>query len=337
MRLLAIWVRYVVAEPQGRFGWGARVPNELAGSRFPGYPLKQSARLPWAQRPLLGVGLDHDSTLPLKFSAVQQHGRHVAPANAGLVTELQRIRRCLEANVQHHVHYFSKSLVDFILGLARAHGHQLSLSHGRDLTARVLVDRPYSPAMAAARAGAPPHVLIDAERTARLCDELPNDAPAIQALMAIAEHHLFWVDDHLRLVMPVSKAISQGRLAAPSEATWSMVESLLAQHKLTAANLDAVAVLPATLHRGPHLSFLRRSGWWYLVEDALVEDARGNLSGSQSVVIDGAMLFVRARGMDHHAAAWVFDRGQWSLQWRLHRIANDSDLHLTYEQLANGG
>jgi hypothetical protein len=239
--------------------------------------------------------------------------------------------------MQDRAHYFSESLVDVILGLARAQGHHLTMSHGRNLTARILVGRPYSSAVAAERAGTPARVIIDPERTALLCDELPDDVPAIYALTAIAEHHLFWVDDHLRLVMPISKAVSQGRLTAPPQATWSMVETLLAQHQLTRANVDAVAVLPATLYKGPHLSFVRRGEWWYLVDDVLVEDMHGHLSGCQSVVIDGAMLFVRARGMEHRALAWVFDDGHWAVQWSLHRIANDSDLHLTYEQLVNGG
>ncbi|MFK2890827.1 hypothetical protein [Dyella flagellata] len=222
-----------------------------------------------------------------------------------------------------------------ILGYARSRGLKFSMSHGRDLVAQLLVEKSYSQAMIAKDDGKLDPVSSDEQRQVRLCAKFPMDAAEINELAAIVHHFVFWADDRLKLVMTLGRAVCEGRIDPPPSVTWATIDEFLARHQLSRADVEAVPAGPEFIHRGRHLSFVRRGQWWYLMEDFLLQDAQG-LSGHLSVVVDGVMLFGRGRLPDHSALSWAFGDEHWSLSWRTHRIANDEDLDLTFDELANG-
>lgn len=231
---------------------------------------------------------------------------------------------------------FSKSLVTEILGYASSRGPNFSMSFGRDIVARMLVDKPYAQAMAADKAGKLGPVGFDENRIARLCAEFPNCARDINHLAHIVQHSVFWAKDRLTLVSSLTKAVYQGRAPAPPELSLAAVDGFLADHQLTRADVEFVLAGPTMVHRGRHLTFVRHSGELYLKNDFLLEDVSKQLIGRLSVDVEGMMFFEVSNIRDHYALGWVLENGQWSLQWDLHSIADETDLDLTFEQFANG-
>lgn len=218
-----------------------------------------------------------------------------------------------------------------ILGYARSRGLKFSMSHGRDLVAQLLVEKPYSQAMAAEDNGKLDPVSFDEQSQASLCTNFPLDAAAINELAAIVHHFVYWADDRLKLVMTVGKAVREGRIAPTPSISWADVDAFLAYHQLSRADVEAVPAGPEFVRHGRHLSFVRRGQWWYLMDDFLLKHSQG-VSGHLSLVIDGTMLF----GRDHSAVSWVFEDGRWDLRWSMHHIF-EGNVTGKIEGSVNGG
>jgi len=230
---------------------------------------------------------------------------------------------------------FSKALVNEILGYANSRGLDLPMSTGRDLVARILVDKPYAQAMAALKAGKLMPASFDETRNGRLQVDFPNSALAIDQLSPIVQHFVLWADDRLRLLSTITKAVAEGRIPAPPHLSLDTVDEFLARQSLSKTDVEIVPDHQFTLYRGKHLSFVRHRGWWYLKYDCLFEDSSGKISGLFSADVCGMTVFGGGSLRDHCALCWVFDNGRWDLHWEVHRVAEESELDLTFDQFVN--
>lgn len=225
---------------------------------------------------------------------------------------------------------FSKSLVDQIRAEAVEAGVPMPMSKGRDLVSRMLTGKSFSQAMAADRDGKLVAVSYDEQRNEDLRANGGSLGWAVDRLAPIVQHFALWAEDRLTLLMRATTAIRQRQLPPVPELTWPRLDAWLASQQLGRSDIE---IVQAPWHRGRHLSFVGRGHWWYLVDDQLLEDAHKRITADLTVVLDEAVIF--HPGMDHTALRWDFHDGHWSLAWRLHRIATDDDLELTFEQLAN--
>ncbi|MGU7781695.1 hypothetical protein [Burkholderia sp. PU8-34] len=228
-----------------------------------------------------------------------------------------------------------KIIIDDVRSAVNAAGFKLSMARGRDLVSNLLVDRNYSAAIAAERAGKLPPPQIVSSRMERLRAEYGQivDVVANIAATAIEVTANSDFEEH-QMIMTATQAVQSGRLPMYPNLTADTVSTVTAQANQRGDQIEWVRLHAGNVHQGKYLRFFRVGREWYAFDDEMYGDG----SAYSTAVVDNCVLHLLEQGDaddSHHFVCYVFKNGAWFVHAVEHLMVDPEDFDLTRQELTD--
>jgi hypothetical protein len=225
---------------------------------------------------------------------------------------------------------FAKIRIDHLRRVAESLGLRWSMSDGRNCVARLLYGRPYASVIAAENAGVLGRSAIHDDEARSLGKRfgILGGSLVESARYAVLEE-AEWAD--VRRVSSTTDAVRAGTLPALPEVSQDMLRRAFAEVEASGGTVQAVTLNPWNLRSGHGDRFVSVGHAVYALEDQVLATGEAFLTIEMNGTVFRRFDAWNPDGT-HDFLALCYSGGEWSLRWFIHRLVDEDDMSMSYQQ-----